>query len=91
MNDKKVGVGKYIGQTAKTNIAYRIYRGFIGWAIGVAIFGVVAFFADVPPSVGGILLGIAAVLGLCAAGAKSNLNKSVAKYQDVKDRFSKGE
>lgn len=92
MSDKKVGVGKYIGQTVKTNIAYRTYRSLVGWTVFVAIIGVASFFTDgVPPSFGGIALGIAAVLGIFAALAKRNSRKSEAKHQDVSNRFYNGE
>jgi hypothetical protein len=92
MDNEKVGVGKLVGQKVKTNIAYSVYKGFVGWAVTAAIFGIASFFTQgVPPGFGGILLGIAVVLGICAVAAKGSLNKSIEKHQDVSARFNKGE
>ena len=90
MSDKKVGVGKLMGQSVKTTMARRLYINLIAWTILTGIAGIGGFGAGYP-TVGGICLGIAAVLGICAAVAKNSFKKSVEKYRDVNDRFYKGE
>ena len=90
MSDKKVGVGKYIGQSVKTNMAHRLYTSLLAWTILIGLAGIGSFFAGYAAA-GGICLGIAAVLGLCSAAAKSSRDKSIEKYRDVKDSFYKGE